>query len=168
MLKALKLSNQMKNDDDMEGAVLLACEMVLEPTALDQLRNDIKSGKVRVPGKGALRTAKQKLDVVAMHWMVQQYASYDISAYDIIDSSPQNGWNFLVVRTDEFLFPKNASFWVRLTLDLGTIFQQRTLPLTCVGYGKGALHIKLGNYCHSGLLESQDLDKWLSNFHGVI
>ena len=107
-----------------------------------------------------MENGKQKLDIMAMHWMAEVYRVYDVTSYDVMDSSPQAGWNFLVIRSDEFLYPRDATPLHRVQLDLGTIFQRRTLPLTCLGYGRAGIVDKLSNYVHVGHMESQDFDRW--------
>ena len=95
-----------------------------------------------------------------MHYMAEVYRNHDVTAYDIIDSSPQSGWNFLVIRSDEFVYPSGASPIDRLKINLDKIYTRRTLPLTCLGYGKAGIAQKLQNYVHGGMLETQDLDRW--------
>ena len=65
-----------------------------------------------------------------MHWSTEVYNTHDVAAYDTIDSSPQQGWNFLVIRTDEFLYPRDTTPIGRLQIDLGHIYQRRTYERT--------------------------------------
>jgi len=139
---------------------------VLQPSGGHRPRNTLLvTPKVRIPCRTAVENAKQKLDIITMHWMAEVYRQYDVTAYDVIDSSPQAGWNFLVIRSDEFLYPLDANPLIRLQLDLGTIFQRRTLPLTCLGYGRGGIVDKLSKYVHVGNLESQNFDRWCCCLH---
>ena len=152
----------------IKEVVLLAAEFHMDANALAKLKSDIESKKVREPECSSLMNAKVKLDVMHMHWMAEVYKKYDVTAYDIIDSSPQFGWNYLVIRTDEFMYPRNASALDRLKISLDDIYTRRTLPLSCLGYGKAGIVQKLQNYIHAGLLETQDPDRWLGPKHQTL
>ena len=89
-----------------------------------------------------------------MHYMADIYEKFDVWAFDMIDSSPQKGWHFLVIRTDEFAFPKCLSHRARLAIVLDHVYMRRTAPLTCLGYGKAGLAEKVSNYAHAGCLET--------------
>ena len=160
MFAALQLGHHMKQAADLQSVCILATELSYGTSAAAQLQADIKMNHTRIPGKHAVTNAKVKLDILAMHWMSHVYATHDVAAYDMIDSSPQGGWNFLVMRTDEFLYPRDCTALGRLQIDVHKIHQRRTLPITCLGYGKAGLVQKLQNYVHAGRLESQDLHRW--------
>jgi hypothetical protein len=149
----------MKTADDMKGSILLAAELCMNDSAYTQLVADIEAKCIRIPTVGVIANAKIKLDIMAMHWLREVYRTHDVAADDTIDSSPQMGWNFLVVRTDEFLYPLGTTALGRLQIDLGRIYQRRTLTITCLGYGKAGLVQKLENYVHCGCLETQDLER---------
>jgi hypothetical protein len=160
MLTAMKLSMKLKSADCIDDVVLLAAELHMNADQLEKLKSDIALKRIRLPKLGTILNAKIKLDVLAMHYMAEVYRDHDVTAYDIIDSSPQGGWNFLVIRSDEFVYPRGASPLDRLKTNLGKIYTRRTLPLTCLGYGKAGIVQKLQNYVHGGMLETQDLDRW--------
>jgi hypothetical protein len=159
MFAALQLGHHTKNAACLQSVCILATELSYGASAAAQLKADIERKHTRIPGRLALTRAKVKLDILAMHWMSHVYATHDIAAYDMIDSSPQGGWNFLVMRTDEFLYPRGCTALGRLQTDVHKIHQRRTLPITCLGYGKAGLVQKMQNYVHAGRLESQDLHR---------
>jgi hypothetical protein len=160
MLTVLRLASKIKPMSDITDIVMLAAEIALKPDELGAFTDRIESGIIRLPGTRTVRRGKQRMDIMAMHWVAQLYKEHDVTAYDIIDSSPQGGWNFLIIRTDEFLFPKDASPLARIQTNLASIFHRRTMPVTCLGYGRGGLVDKLANYVHCGHLETQDLERW--------
>ena len=108
--------------------------MVLSPDEAQTYIDMLDRREIRIPKTAAIRNAKQKLDVLAMHYMAWVYNNFNMLAYDIIDSSPQRGWNFLVTRTDEFCIPKGLTPKQRMLLNLGDVYIRRTLPLSCLGY----------------------------------
>jgi hypothetical protein len=160
MLTTLRLASKIKPSSDITEIIILAGEIALKPDEFADLKGRIESGTTRLPTIKTVNQGKQKLDIMAMHWVAQLYKEHDVTAYDIIDSSPQGGYNFLIIRTDEFLFPIGASSLDRIKISLASIFHRRTMPVTCLGYGRGGLVDKLANYVHCGYLETQDLERW--------
>ena len=134
MWQVLQMCEELKETADIRKVVKLALQMVLSPAEAKIYTDRLDSREIRIPKAGAIRNAKQKLDVLAMHYMAWVYDNFNVLAYDIIDSSPQRGWNFLVTRTDEFCIPKTLTPKQRMALDLSDVYMQRTLPLSCLGY----------------------------------
>ena len=162
--KVLQLSEHLKDDADVTEVIMLAADLVLDEAQSTALKARLASGDLTLPVSKTVKHARQKLDVLSMHWMARIYEAFDIWAYDVIDSSPQRGWNFLVVRTDEFAFPKGISDKARLAITLDHVYMRRTCPLTCLGYGRGGLADKIYNYTHGGCLDTQDLTRWAVPF----
>jgi len=163
MWKVLQLSQELKESADLTKVIRLAADLALPEDEAAALQAKLASGAISTPSPQIITRAKQNLDVVAMLYMAKIYEEFDVWAFDMIDSSPQRGWNFLVVRTDEFVFPKAMPDRARLAVDLATVYQRRTAPITCLGYGKAGLAEKLSNYAHAGCLETQNINRWGSS-----
>eukprot|EP00959_Pyramimonas_sp_CCMP1952_P061605 1287394-Pyramimonas_sp.AAC.1 len=88
--------------------------------------------------------------------------------YLMPDSSPQGGWNFLVVRCDEFAFPANATATEILNTRLETVHKQKTLPVMVLGRGAASEVHKTCKIIHAGRCNSGKLfDKWRGEIIGV-
>ena len=76
-------------------------------------------------------------------WEREGFEEYDFWRYLGPDSSPQLGYNWLVLREDVFTFNKSTySLEAQAFADLNSVFLSKTLPLSVIGRGRGTLVAK--------------------------
>jgi len=159
----IQLGTLLKNADNLQEAVRLSLKVAgagadVDLGMLPELRETIRRWRI-------------KLDICTMLWQRHLLATSRPSQGDTLrflnwDSSPQGGYNYLIIVEDVFMRPlgrvgdnpvENLT-WVR-----------RTMPITVIGQGKASVAGKLSKAVHSAKLESgQYFNEWRREVRGVV
>ena len=162
VLRAVELAKYLRNGDNMRHVVTLACQMAgCEPP-----------DESAMPACGeTLRRWRVKLDCMTMLWhrrLLQLPHAGDCLRFLNIDSSPQGGYNFLIIVEDIIYRPPlNVSeFDSPLT---NFTWHRRTKPAIVMGSGRAKVVDKTAKTVHSATLEAGDkLDLWRQEVAGCV
>ena len=126
--------------------------------------NELRDNYFSLPSIDILRQARVRLDM--MHFIFEQQLWLKIlyRRYIMIDSSPQLGFDFLIVREYRIRIPVADALdpLVRQRLNLNDCFEERICPVSVVGAGKANLVTKSVKAANIWLMESNSPDM----FHG--
>ena len=151
MLSFLELASNLKPSAEMKN-VLSASAALFFGDAGKSLVVDLQQGKVPLPSLQTMKVARLRLDLLSMVWEQHLFLRFDLLIYQLVDSSPQLGYNFLVVLEDVVRIPQE------LTRDLlrraAFILNDNWVPivqaLSSLGLGKASAVSK--TVCTSNLL----------------
>jgi hypothetical protein len=105
-LLCMRLWYACKSRLSLEQMVLSVLRLVFKPKHCLALEAKIKSGNLRLPSYDLLRRASLKLDLFDMLWQQHVISISHVVSINYLDASPQGGYNYLVSKCDELVFPK--------------------------------------------------------------
>eukprot|EP00959_Pyramimonas_sp_CCMP1952_P101381 2120707-Pyramimonas_sp.AAC.1 len=89
-----------------------------------------------------MREARVQFDFLSSGYLGSRQNDFANWIYLNPDSSPQLGWNWLVVREDKFSWPKDESLEATMASNFNSKVQSRTRRLSTIGRGHGAAIFK--------------------------
>ena len=136
MLSFLDLSSSLKPSAKIEHVLAASSNIFFGEEGRD-LQKTLRDGEVPLPCLGTLRVARQKLDFLSMVWQQKLFLRWDLLVYQLLDASPQLGYNFLVVLEDHVRVPKSCSYDLlrRCALDLNKHWGTILLAFSSLGFG---------------------------------
>ena len=96
ILESLKLSADLRPGAGLSNVVAGSAVLLFGHSA-DQLALDIRSGKYPLPGGDLIRSSRLRLDYMSVLFQQQRFLSGRYVFYELLDSSPQLGFNILGV-----------------------------------------------------------------------
>ncbi len=146
MLRTWRFSHLVRNSEKpLSETILLACSLVLSATEVDKLRSAFATGEIRLPGRSALAKVECRLHVIDLWYQQSLHSKVAYRRHWCPDSSPQLGFNFLVVVEDRLPFPISSPHEFVAALDPQGALQTKHLTLVCVAHGRGSVLHKA--YC---------------------
>ena len=164
ILESLKLSADLRPGAGLSNVVAGSAVLLFGHNA-NQLALDIRSGKYPLPGGDLIRSSRLRLDIMSVLFQQQRFLSGHYVTYDLLDSSPQLGFNILGVIEDWFFIPDAHTLQIHhhLALEALGCYGTSICPLSSLGLGKVGLikkstnggNILLMHYCDREHLEKR-------------
>lgn len=143
--------------------VQMSLSLVLEATEAQAIKEAIKQGTVKLPGREVLRVASFRMNLLDLLFQRELCRTHDGFRYLASDASKQGQFNFFVVQEDRIMWPahcsKEAAYELLCQRRKGDM-ELRHLPTTTLGLGAADLKYKVSNTCHAILLETWTLDNF--------
>lgn len=108
ILKALQMQSLLKTGADMTRVFMLAAEMIMTPASLRFFKQQLELDQHRLPQRSILYDAKHKLVTLEMLYERHRHTDTVFSRHWSPDSSPQGGWNFLVIIESRCSWPAST------------------------------------------------------------
>ena len=160
LLNCLQMRRHMKPMAKLSDALADAATLLLPPDdSRDKLQKDLRVGVVVMPSYWTLNYAKLKLDLFSVLFERLVFIDHKFLRYLMLDGSQQLGYDFLCCIESRFRFPRGTQspfFWTQC--DLNLLFEQRTMPVSTCGAGKGGAVKKATNVLNVNLMETETVD----------
>ena len=170
------LDSLLLNRDVRPGArlqdVLSASARLLLGDAGGPLATSIAEGKYALPSVSLLRSSRVRLDLMFVLFQQRLFSRGQYRHYQVLDSSPQLGYNILAVLEDTFLIPERHTLdlHVYLAANAADHYFSWICPLSSLGLGKAGRVEKSTNSCNITLMHSgtdANFETKRHNYRGV-
>lgn len=153
ILSCLQLASNLKPTASVKDA-LAACAPILMGAEGDSVAGDLRGDKYHLPSVKMLRAARLRLDYMHMIFEQKLFLRCDARHYQLMDSSPQLGFNFLCTIVDTIYIPAAhaVNIHLRVAADLNDHWSSESAPLSSLGVGKSSLVKKSMNSLHLTLM----------------
>ena len=151
--------------------VLAASAEIFFGTEGRSLAAKLRARQIPVPGLNQHRISKLRLDIMSMRFQQQTFLRHTEVVYQLVDSSPQLGWNLLGVIEDAVRVPEECTVNLlrRVELDLNSHWRTQIEPLSSLGLGRsGAVKkaVTTANLLLSKVSTEEDLDRLRDQYRG--
>ena len=96
ILGCLKFASNLKPGVELSTALADACEIIFGDDS--DLAKQLRDKQFRLPGIALMRMSRVRLDMASMLYERKLFLRFTSYRYMMLDSSPQLGHNFLVLR----------------------------------------------------------------------
>ena len=153
--------------------VLAASSEIFFGDAGRQLSNSLRAKELTMPSLGTVRNARLHLDLMSMRFQQQLFMRYHDLVYQLLDSSPQLGYNILGVIEDTVRVPEECTHNLlrRVELDLNLHWLSEIQPFSSHGLGKaGAVKksVTTVNLMMMKVKTSEQLDRRRNQYRGIL
>jgi len=170
MLAFMDLAEKLKPSATMNDT-LSTCAMLFFGDGGTTLASKLSAGAIPLPTASTLKMARLKLDMLSMIFQQKLFLRFDFLIYQLIDSSPQLGFNFLITVEDQIRIPWPATWDLarRAALDLNEHFVTLLQAFASLGLGKANTLVKTvttTNTLISGVESVADFDRRRKSHRG--
>ena len=139
MLSYLELAANLRPTAKIGDALAASAEIFFGAPAVG-FKKKLRDGVVPLPSLNTMKIARLKLDLLSMIWQQKLFVRFDYLIYSLIDSSPQLGYNFLVVIEDQVRVPWAATWDLakRMALILNEHWESVLQPFSSLGLGRAS------------------------------
>ena len=157
LLDCLDLAASLKPNKSL-GDVLGSAARIFFGVDGALLAGQLQSNEMPLPQQDVLRTARVRLDQCNLLFQRGINKTYNCLRYLMIDSSPQLGWNFLMVLEDRIMFRRSedTGYSFRAAVDINMYYERRTMLVSTLGHGHSVLVKKSINCANIYLMETDD------------
>jgi hypothetical protein len=155
LIQYLKLGKNLKPSANMCDALAASAEILLGAVG-QTLAARIQNRELHLPSLDLLRASRMRMDYLSIMFQRQLFLRGTALVYQLVDSSPQLGFDILAVILDKIFIPhaQSLNIVLRLGLDLNANFSSQICPLSSVGSGNSSCIVKTQNTAHIPLLYS--------------
>jgi hypothetical protein len=145
MLKSLLLKSKMKASQTLQSILAVSSWFLFGPDASQSIAEELP--RVTLPSDGRLREATVRLELLATLHSRNDSQKHITWRYLNPDSSPQLGWDWLVMREDTFKFSKDIYTCDEelVCADFNQAYDSNTTMLSTLGRGRSQLIKKTFN-----------------------
>ena len=160
ILHCLNLARHLKPSARLADVLSSAGSLLLDETDSRQLTDDLRDRTFHLPSIDLLRSARIRLDVLAVIFEQRHFLRQDEIFFLLVDSSPQMGVDFLCVIEDRFLVPSphTVTAWLEVDLKLQDGCASQTDMLSTLGGGRAGLAKKTLNVANGQLMKCANED----------
>ncbi|CAK0828340.1 unnamed protein product, partial [Prorocentrum cordatum] len=168
LMAALQLKHHSKQGRSLKSVLHHAAPFFFDQGQSSQFQHGLR--ECALPTESTMREARVQLDLLSSGYARLRQKDYVNWIYLNPDSSPQLGWNWLVVREDKFSWPKDDSIDAIMASNFNSKMQSRTCRLSTIGRGHGAAIFKSVSLatlhkCECSSIE--DYNKLRSEVYGI-
>ena len=152
ILRCLDASQHLRPAAKLKDVVSASATILLGAAAED-LSRSIREGAYPLPSLSMMRSARQRLDLLGILWQQKHFLRGKTMVYQMVDASPQLGYNIQCAIEDTFTIVNAQSISLLSHVDLNDIatFSSMVCSLSSLGLGKAGL-IKTSINCIGTLL----------------
>jgi len=158
ILRCLQLDRLLKPSVTLGQALSASSALLLEPIEHEALARDIQDHNIHLPSIAVLRSARVRLDIMAVLLEQGNWLRRDQIFFLLVDSSPQMGIDFLCVIEDSFVLPSPESVqaWLAIDTNLESGYSSQIDLMSSLGGGRSGLAKKSLNVANGRLMKCKD------------
>jgi hypothetical protein len=144
----------------LKKIIRLALRLSVSEGIVEATMKAIDDGMVRVPNKDTLQKCEHRMNLLDILWQRELLDQFEFARHWQGDSSPQGGYNLLVVLEDRIRWAKGRIVLELEFEELGEKIEKHHRLVTALGYGTVDVKYKAGNVQHGAAVESGSIAKY--------
>ena len=158
LIRSLELKRHMRAGAKVDDVLIASAALLLGDAAGHDVERQIGQGGCALPSVALLRVARIRLDILGILFHQKQWLRTQSLEYDLVDSSPQLGYNILAVIEDTIIVPETHTLTAHMEISSALQLSSQMCPLSSLAFGKAGLLKKSQNHVNISLMQSGTLE----------
>lgn len=169
LIAATQLDRLLKPGVDLGHALARSVGLLFPGAAGAQIIQDLNSKDITLPSESRLRDIRLRIDLLSAKWEQETGDRDRHWRYINPDSSPQLGWDWLIVREDKFTFPKDKyeTEDCQMSANFNDVYSSRTCRISTLAKGHASKVKKAHNISTGFKIESKSTASYDVKRHEV-
>jgi hypothetical protein len=159
LLSYMQLARHLKPASQMSDVLADSADIFFGDAGSD-LITKLGNKEIPMPSISLLRDSRLRLDLLSVAFQEKWFSRWQTLHYELVDSSPQLGLNFLAVIEDVIRIPESCSLNIilRLQHDVGSNWQEELQCFSSLGVGRAGKVKKTMSCANLVLMSVANLD----------